>query len=318
MPWPEQPLRPGGPPTDPAPFGPVFIEPDTLAARLDDPAVIVFDASYFPAGIDRDPDREHLACRIPGARRLDIRTLSDPSSPYPNMLPHRAQLEALLRESDARRGSDIVLYDSIGLYGAARALWMLQCFGVASARILTGGMPRWLAEGRPTASGPPGDEGAASGREPEARWMLHDPEDAIDRRVVSQALADGSAQLLDARSALTPAGEPVHPVPGFARAPHDAFAHQGRLASPEAIRQTAAAHGIRLDLPAIVTCGTGVAASVVWLALASVGARVQLYDGGFAEWMSRDAPPRTGDPDAPSVRTRGRAPDAGGTSGHPG
>lgn len=287
MPWPEPPPDTESSRPAAGALGPVFVEGAALAKRLDDPTVVVFDASYFPAGVARDPDLEHLERRVPGARRFDIRQLSDPGSPYPNMLPRRGDLAALLRESGARRGTDIVLYDSVGLYGAARALWTLRSFGVTSARILAGGLPQWLAEGRPVESGPRAGRPARSAPEG-AQLELRDPVGIVDARAVSRAVAHGSAQLLDARSPHTPVGEPVRPVPGFTPVPHEKFVRDGRLVAPESIRASAAASGIRLDERSIVTCGTGVAASVVWLALASVGAPVGLYDGGFAEWAGED------------------------------
>lgn len=259
----------------------LFVETAWLDGRIGDPTVAVFDASYFPAGIDRDPAAEFVARRIPGAHRFGIRELSDPGSPLPNMLPRRDDLAGVLSDAGVRRGSTVVLYDSLGVYGAARALWTLRRFGIGRSRILAGGLPRWIAEGRGLASG----IDAPARSTPRSSLEVAHPDGTPRMSDVIDALADGSAQLIDARSPVAPSGSPVPRAPGFTRVPHDLFVRDGVLDPPAVIRETARAHGLALDRPAIVACGTGVAASVVWLALTCVGAPVRLYDGGFAEWM---------------------------------
>src|SRR3954453_17696383 len=131
-----------------------LVSTEWLAARLKDPNVIVLDGSYYLANAKRDAEAEFLAGHIPGAQRFDIDAISDKSNPLPHMLPSPEQFAAQVGALGVGDGMTIVLYDGIGLYGAARVWWTFRVFGSKSVRVLDGGMPKWKAEGRPLETGP--------------------------------------------------------------------------------------------------------------------------------------------------------------------
>src|SRR3954452_2222092 len=139
-----------------------LVSTDWLAAHVDDPNVIVLDASYYLANAKRDADAEFLAGHIPGAQRFDIDAISDKSNPLPHMLPPAEQFAQQVGALGVGDGMTVVLYDGIGLYGAARVWRTFRTFGSDNVRVLDGGMPKWKAEGRPL------EPGAATSREPKS------------------------------------------------------------------------------------------------------------------------------------------------------
>ncbi|MGB9369234.1 MAG: rhodanese-like domain-containing protein, partial [Xanthobacteraceae bacterium] len=130
------------------------VSTDWLAAHLSDPDVIVLDSSYYLANHKRDAGAEFLAGHIPGAQRFDIDAISDKSNPLPHMLPSPEQFAAQVGALGVGDGMTIVLYDGIGLYGAARVWWTFRAFGSDSVRVLDGGMPKWKAQNRRLETGP--------------------------------------------------------------------------------------------------------------------------------------------------------------------
>src|SRR5258705_6627242 len=131
-----------------------LVSTDWLAAHLDDPNVIVLDGSYYLANAKRDAEGEFLAGHIPGAQRFDIDAISDKSNPLPHMLPSPGQFARQVGALGVGDGMTVVLYDGIGLYGAARVRWTFRAFGADKVFVLDGGMPKWKAENRPLESGP--------------------------------------------------------------------------------------------------------------------------------------------------------------------
>src|ERR1043165_5934161 len=130
-----------------------LVSTEWLASRLN-PNVIVLDASYYLANHKRDAAAEFLAGHIPGARRFDIDAISDKSNPLPLMLPSPEQFAQQVGALGVGDGMTVVLYDGLGLYGAARAWWTFRVFGAETVRVLDGGLPKWKAEGRPLETGP--------------------------------------------------------------------------------------------------------------------------------------------------------------------
>src|ERR1043166_4737079 len=131
-----------------------LVSTDWLAAHLDDPQVDVLDSSYYLANAKRDAAAEFLAGHIPGAQRFDVDEISDHSNPLPHMLPSAEQFATQIGALGVGDGMTIVLYDGIGLYGAARVWWTFRAFGSEHVRVLDGGMPKWKADHRPLETGP--------------------------------------------------------------------------------------------------------------------------------------------------------------------
>jgi thiosulfate/3-mercaptopyruvate sulfurtransferase len=268
-----------------------------LAERLDDPKIKIFDASWFMPGSPRDPDREYAAAHIPGAVRFDIDALSDQANPLPHMLSAPSEFAVAMRRLGLNADSTAVVYDSEGLFSAARAWWNLRAMGHETSFVLEGGLPRWTAEGRAVETG---------WREPDhGNFKAHPRTDLVeDLEAVRETLERKSAQVVDARSAARFSGEAPEPraglrgghMPGAFNLPSSAVIEDGALLPAGRLRE--AFHRARIDTqaPIVTTCGSGVSAAILALALARLGRLdVPVYDGSWTEWGGRpDTPVATG------------------------
>ena len=262
---------------------------DWLAEHSRDRNVVIVDGSMFLPTQKRDAHAEYLAGHIPGAVFFDVDKISDHSTELPHMLPGAAQLGEALGALGIGDGDTIVVYDSLGLYSAARVWWTFRIFGATNVFILDGGLPKWKAEKRFLETGDtkktPKKFHAEMNVAPVA--MLAD---------VRMALTDESAQIVDARSAERFAGKAPEPrpglrsghMPGSFNVPFDRVLENGRLASPERIKQAFTSSGVDLDKPIITSCGSGVTAAILTFALEAIGRTPKgLYDGSWSEWGAR-------------------------------
>jgi thiosulfate/3-mercaptopyruvate sulfurtransferase len=268
-----------------------------LAERLDDPKVRIFDATWFLPAVARDPDAEYVAGHIPGAVRFDIDALSDHANPLPHMLAAPQDFAMAMRRLGLDADSVAVVYDSEGLFSAARAWWNLRAMGHDQSFVLGGGLPRWTAEGRPLETG---------WREPEhGNFKSHPRPDLVtDLDAVRASLAQSSAQVVDARSGPRFRGEAPEPreglrgghMPGAVNLPWQEVVENGELLSTDRLREVFQTAGVDPRAPVITTCGSGVSAAILALALARLGRLdTPVYDGSWAEWGGRsDTPVATG------------------------
>ena len=267
-----------------------------LSDRLGDPDLLVLDGSWHLPGSGRDPAADFAAARIPGARFFDIDAIADPGSDLPHMAPPPAVFARAVSALGYRDGMQVVVYDGSGLFSAPRVRWTFRLMGVSRVAVLDGGFPRWRAEGRPVEGG----EAAAPAGSATPR-----PNPAIlaDRARVAHALATGAAQVVDARPAARFAGAVPEPRPGL-RAGHipgsvnlpfaQVLDPDGTMKDEAGLRAAFAAAGVDLGRPVIATCGSGMTAAVLALALDRLGHRDHaLYDGSWAEWGRGDGPVAT-------------------------
>ncbi len=259
-----------------------------LAERLGDPGVIVMDASWYLPQAGRDPKAEYLAGHISGALSYDLDGLSDPDTPLPHMLLPAERFAAAMSRLGVGDDAMVVVYDGSGVnLSAGRAWWSFRVYGHDAVAVLDGGLGLWRAEGRPLESGPV--------TRPPARFTpRYRPELVRSREAVRAVLADRSAQVVDARSAGRFEGREPEPrpgipsghMPGSLNLPFtDLVGPDGRLLDEAALRARLAAAGVDPARPVVASCGSGVSACAVLLALAQLGhPGLALYDGSWTEW----------------------------------
>lgn len=268
-----------------------------LADKIASPDVVVVNAWLPPVG-QPDVPPEYPQGHIPGAVFFDVNTVADTTSDLPHMLPPAHVFSSMMRRMGIGDGQTIVVYDGVGLYSAARVWWMFRAMGVARVFVLDGGLPKWKAEGRPIEDGTPAPRGERHFTARLNNGLVAD----LDK--VAQALRSGQ-QVLDARSRGRFAGRDPEPraglrcghMPGALNLPFTELMEDGRLKPAEELAAAFDAAGIDRSRPVITSCGSGVTAAILSLALAITGHdRSAVYDGSWTEWGGReDLPLATGD-----------------------
>jgi thiosulfate/3-mercaptopyruvate sulfurtransferase len=268
-----------------------------LAEKLGDPDLGVIDASWHLPNTGRRGAIEFPLGHIPGAVYFDIDTIADRDTSLPHMLPKPDLMANEMTALGLGDGMRFVVYDVLGLYAAARVWWTLRAYGAKDVRILEGGLMRWIVEGRPLEMGP-------AHPKPRAFTPRLDESFVASLEEVRKALKNKSAQVVDARPADRFRGQAPEPrpglksghMPGSLNLPFSEVVEHGRLKPADALKAIFAAHGVDLGKPIITTCGSGVSAAILALAVEEAGGRIEgLYDGSWAEWGAReDCPVATG------------------------
>lgn len=268
-----------------------------LAAHLRDADLRVVDGTWHMPQLKRDARAEFEAAHVPGAAFFDIDAIADRGTTLPHMLPTAGEFAAAVGALGIGSGDRVIVYDTRGVVSAARVWWTFRAFGHDAVAVLDGGLKKWRAEGRPVESG-------AAAPAPRAFQAWPRPELVRDLEAMRVNIGSRAAQVLDARSAGRFAGTEPEPraglrgghIPGSRNLPYETlYRPDGTLKAPDELGKAVAAAGIDLGRPVVTTCGSGVTASVLALALYVLGRRdVAVYDGSWSEWGARaDTPIET-------------------------
>lgn len=280
--------------TDSSPF---LVSADWLEAHLKDPGLSIVDASWYLPAHNRDARAEYQAAHIPRAVFFDHDAVVDPDSSLPHALPDALTFARHAGSMGIAVDDTIVVYDGPGLFSAPRAWWMFRVMGAARVLILDGGIDRWKREGRPLTD-------AQTKIAPDLFDVAFDASRIASLDTMRHIVETGDSQIADARPSGRFTGEDAEPrpgmrgghMPGARNLPASLLSHDGSLLAPDELRARFEAAGIDLDRPVVTSCGSGITAAVINLALETLGHSTnRLYDGSWSEWGGRsDTPVETG------------------------
>ncbi|MBK0021036.1 3-mercaptopyruvate sulfurtransferase [Brucella pseudogrignonensis] len=276
------------------------ISRDDLKARLGEPGLAIVDASWYLPAAGRNGRDEYDAAHIPGAVFFDQDVIADKDSGLPHTLPSSELFARHVGAMGITADETIVVYDGPGMFSAPRVWWMFRVMGVKNVLVLDGGFDGWKAANFPVT-----DEVT------KIAATLFTPSfnaaKVVDFAEMSKIVDGRSSQIADARAAGRFTGRDAEPregmrsghMPGARNVPVGSLSENGQLKSLDSLREIFASAGVDLNKPVVTSCGSGVTAAVITLALTSLGHEDnRLYDGSWSEWGSRqDTPVVTGEAD---------------------
>lgn len=274
-----------------------IVSADWLKSRLGQANLSVLDASWYLPAAKRNGLEEYKKAHIPGAVFFDHDKVCDETSGLPHTLPSPEKFAEFASKMGVNADDTIVIYDGIGFFSAPRAWWMFRVMGSKHVFVLDGGFANWQKKHYPVTSEPTKIKNSVFKVNYEADKVV-----LIDEM---RRLVDGEEmQVADARGHKRFLGEEAEPRPGM-RSGHMPGAHnipatslsvEGNFKDLSQIKTIFKDAGINVAAPVVTTCGSGVTAAVLALALESLGNHnVRLYDGSWSEWGSKkDTPVVTG------------------------
>jgi thiosulfate/3-mercaptopyruvate sulfurtransferase len=272
-----------------------LVTTEWLAAHLNDPKVKILDASFKMPGVTPLPKDDYLRAHIPGAVFFDVDAVSDHTSLLPHVFPSAEQFGADVGLLGIGNGDTVVVYDSGGWVAGPRAWWMFLSYGHDNVRVLDGGLKKWIAEGRPTKTG-------AASPGPATFKATFDARRVRSMRQMVANVGSGAEQVIDARASDRFEGRAAEPrpglrgghIPGSRNVPYSRLidAATSTMKPLTELRAAFLGAGVKLDAPIVTSCGSGVSAAVLTLALYRLGIEnPALYDGSWSEWGLSDGPP---------------------------
>ena len=269
--------------------GAFTIDADWLEKRLGTPGLSIVDASWYLPAQKRDAKAEYEAGHVPGAIFFDQDEVVDPDSELPHTLPDPATFARHAGSMGISADDTIVVYDGPGMFSAPRVWWMFRVMGVFQVYVLDGGFDRWKAAGRPVTA-------EQTKVAPNIFHVDFDPSRVASLDEMKGIVASGESQIADARPAGRFAGEEPEPragvrgghMPGAKSLPASTLSRDGKLLPPEELKRRLEEAGVDLSKPVVTSCGSGITAAVITLALETLGHSAnRLYDGSWTEWGGR-------------------------------
>ncbi|MGY8665254.1 3-mercaptopyruvate sulfurtransferase [Bradyrhizobium sp. UFLA05-109] len=271
-----------------------LVSTEWLAAHIGDANVKVLDATFKLPGVLPLPKDDYLAAHLPGAVFFDVDAVSDHANPLPHMFPSAEQFGGDVGSLGIGNADTVVIYDAGGWVAAPRAWWMFLSYGHSNVRILNGGLKKWRAEGRPVESG-------EVKRKPATFKASYDPKRVRSMQQLIANVESRAEQVIDARPAERFEGRAAEPrpgirsghIPGARNVPYAQLfdAATGEMKSLADLKQAFSGAGVKLDAPIVTSCGSGVSAGVLTLALYRIGITdTALYDGSWSEWGQEGGP----------------------------
>ena len=271
---------------------------DWLQTRLGEPNLRIVDASWYLPAQNRDAKAEFNTARIPGAVHFDIDTIADVNSGLPHTLPSPELFSESVGKMGISETDTIIVYDGLGMFSAPRVWWMFRIFGAKNCYVLDGGFDNWKADGKPV------ETSELSEITPAIFNPVYNHLAVVGLSDMLKIVETADIQIADARGAGRFEGRDPEPragmrsghMPGAVNVPFSELSNGGRLKPLSELRDVLTAAGVDLEKPVVTTCGSGVTAAVITLALQSIGHRHNmLYDGSWSEWGGRqDTPVVTG------------------------
>ena len=268
-----------------------IVSTDWLAQHLEAPDIRIIDSSWYFPQEKRNAEQEFLECHIPGASFFDIDKIKDNDSDLPHMLPPSEMFNSTIRKLGIGDGHKVVIYDGLGMRSAARLWWMFKVFGYSDVVVLDGGFPKWVKENRST---------TADLTEKEIRHLTiyEDKSIVADRDDVLRATKLNHCSIIDARSEGRFMGTAPEPRSGLRsgsiensiNVPYETLLNEDfTFKKKREILDIFSKKGVVFNNYIITTCGSGVTAAVLYLALDEIGcSKISLYDGSWAEWGKID------------------------------
>lgn len=273
---------------------PALVTPDWLAKKLTNEDLCIIDASWYLPTENRNPHAEFHSEHIPGARFFDVDAVSDQTNELPHMVPSECEFSSAMTKLGVTNDMKIVIYDGHGLMSAARVWWTFRTFGHHQVSVLNGGLPAWKSQGHETLSHSAGDSSHQTTVQQTFKARL-DIKLIRSLEQMKSNLDSPLEQVVDARPPARFNGTAPEPrqglrrghIPGSCNVPFVELLDPAtyKMLSPEQITTRFIQAGIDLECPIIATCGSGITASVLALALYTIGrTSVAVYDGSWAEW----------------------------------
>ncbi|MCP3472510.1 3-mercaptopyruvate sulfurtransferase [Bradyrhizobium sp. CCGUVB1N3] len=271
-----------------------LVSTEWLAAHLNDANVKILDATFKLPGVLPLPKDDYLAAHLPGAVFFDVDAVSDHSNPLPHMFPSAEQFGRDVGHLGISNADTVVIYDAGGWVAAPRAWWMYLSNGHGNVRILNGGLKKWRAEGRPVEGGEVKPKSATF-------KASYDPKRVRSMQQLIANVESRAEQVIDARPAERFEGRAAEPrpgirsghIPGARNVPYAQLfdAATGEMKPLADLRAAFTGAGVKLDAPIVTSCGSGVSAGVLTLALYRLGVTdTALYDGSWSEWGQEGGP----------------------------